>query len=63
MTALQVAGNSLQLLGVVITGLGLLHAWNRASGRLDQWRQSVTSILAEADLDWSRANRYRHLRL
>lgn len=47
MTALQVAGNSLQLLGVVITGLGLLYAWNRASGRFDQWRQSVTSMLAE----------------
>jgi hypothetical protein len=38
---LQTIGNSLQLLGAVITGAGLFHAWNRASGRLDAWRKAM----------------------
>jgi hypothetical protein len=46
-TGLGIAGTALQLLGAAVTALGLLYAWNRASGRFDQWRQSVRSTLAE----------------
>jgi len=46
MTAIQIAGSVLQLLGAAVTALGLLYAWNRASGRFDEWRQDVTSKLA-----------------
>jgi hypothetical protein len=46
MTALQVAGTVLQIIGAAVTALGLLYAWDRASGRFDQWRDSVTSKLA-----------------
>lgn len=48
MTAMQTAGTVLQLVGAVITGSGLLYAWNRASGQFDQWRQGITSKLAAA---------------
>ena len=46
MTCLGIAGTALQLLGTAVTALGLLYAWNRASGRFDQWRQNVRSTLA-----------------
>jgi hypothetical protein len=44
---MQTAGTSLQLLGAVVTAMGLFYAWNRASGRYDQWRNSVTSKLGD----------------
>jgi len=46
-TGLGIAGTVLQLLGAAFTALGLLYAWNRASGRFDQWRQNVRSTLAK----------------
>jgi hypothetical protein len=44
---MQTAGTSLQLIGALVTAAGLLYAWNRASGRFDQWRNSVMSKLGE----------------
>ena len=38
---LQTIGNSLQLLGAGITGAGLFHAWNRASHKFDEWRNTM----------------------
>jgi hypothetical protein len=42
---MQIAATSLQLLGVFITLIGLFYAWNRASGRFDEWLDSVKSTL------------------
>ena len=47
MTCLQIAGIAgtvLQLIGVLVTGLGLLHAWNRASRWFDEWLDGVKRL-------------------
>jgi hypothetical protein len=44
---MQTAGTSLQLLGALFTAAGLLYAWNRSSGRFDQWRDSIVFGLIE----------------
>jgi hypothetical protein len=36
-----------QLLGVIITGGGLLYAWNRASHGFDVWRDTLQARLKE----------------
>lgn len=45
---MQIVATVLQLLGAVVTGAGLLYAWNRASGRFEQWRHTVMSIRQSA---------------
>lgn len=44
---MQILGTALQLLGIIITGLGLLHAWNTASGRFNEWRNTLRGRLTE----------------
>jgi hypothetical protein len=54
---MQIAGTSLQLLGAFVTAIGLFYAWNRASTRFDQWRQSVRSTLNGLRAQVARRNR------
>jgi hypothetical protein len=44
---MQAVGSWLELLGAVITGAGLFHAWNRASGRFTAWRNTMQLRLAD----------------
>lgn len=47
MTCLQIAATSLQCIGVLVTAWGLLHAWNRASRRFDEWVNGLTATLKQ----------------
>jgi len=47
MATMQIVGTCLQLLGAVLTALGLLHAWNRVTGKFDEWRNSVRAKRVE----------------
>lgn len=46
-SCLQVFSAILQLFGAAVTAAGLLYAWNRASGKFDEWRNDVRARLAE----------------
>ena len=37
----------MQIIGALVTAAGLLYAWNRASGRYEQWRGQLVDKLAE----------------
>lgn len=44
---MQIAGACLQFLGAMVTALGLLYAWDRASGKVGEWRNDARVKLGE----------------
>ncbi|MBE5471597.1 hypothetical protein [Mycobacteroides abscessus] len=42
-----IVGFWIQMLGNLVTGLGLLFAWYRASGRFIQWRKAIRQSMVE----------------
>ena len=47
--AMDKLGTSLELLGAIVTGGGLMWAWSRASGRFKKWRTKVEEGLNRAN--------------
>jgi hypothetical protein len=41
---LQAAATSLQLLGALVGGYGLFHAWNRVTGQLDRLQEGIAQL-------------------